>query len=458
MDFLLLYYILSVYLTIAGLSHGSGVLPDVVNGTLGGSVTFTTTLNPPETRHLAVAWNVRVNGNRISIITSTTSDNIGPGYEDRITLNRSTGSLELRNLALNDGGEYSVTIAPAVGQQITGDCQLKIYERITDASIKTSTNLPVEGQPFNLTCNAAGSDITGQWMKDGQPLSSDNNIILDNTVVSFNPVMKKDSGEYLCNVSNPVSFEEAKYNMIVNFGPDNVKITGPVEIEVDDTLTVKCNAESIPTANYTWMLNGTKLVGNSAEFTKKVTQFSDSGNYTCQVENNVTGNKTTSPLHGLTVKGKGSLNGPGSLSAGAIAGITIASLTLLGGLVGGGGYYMYKNGKLDGINAFKKNSSNGNSSSTPSSAAAGYENRAGAGNQELNYAAISHFQKRDGGIVQLGDQGAPSTVYSQVQGSAAGSSLPSYNAHMQKRSAPQPAGQPGETQPATSIYAQVRRH
>uniref|UniRef100_UPI003AB0D212 cell adhesion molecule CEACAM5 n=1 Tax=Centroberyx gerrardi TaxID=166262 RepID=UPI003AB0D212 len=260
------------------LSHGAGVIPDLLNAAVGGSVTFTTTLTPPEKPFTVVIWTFDTNGMTTNIITSSTSDTVGPGYQDRITFSRSTGSLELRNLALSDRGEYRVIIVPDGGLALTGDSRLEIYQRISGASITGSTNLPVEGNSVNLTCDAAGSVPTREWRKDGSPLNNDITLHDEGRLLSFSALKRTDSGEYSCKVSNPISSEEAKYNMVVNYGPESVKITGPSEIEVDQTLELTCSAESVPTASYIWRLNGTEILRNSAVFTKTVTGDSDSGN------------------------------------------------------------------------------------------------------------------------------------------------------------------------------------
>uniref|UniRef100_A0A668AE93 Ig-like domain-containing protein n=1 Tax=Myripristis murdjan TaxID=586833 RepID=A0A668AE93_9TELE len=507
-----------------GLSHGVGVLPDNLNGAEGGSVFFTTTVTPPEQPFVMVAWSFNNGSGDRNIIVSTSSDVIGSGYENRITFNRSTGSLELRNLTMDDTGEYRITLTPDGGVQKTGDCRLEIFtpvsnvvvtpsstdliefnssvslscsssgsprsytwlngssevtasegvqitdggstltiisvtrydqgpfqcrafnpvshgisgpvslsisfgpentnmtlspsqeyhekgsnislscsavsrppaqfqwalngallsdtgpelrlnniqmkqsgnyscqahntktlryqtsqpsrvtvlERVSAASITEPPVTPVEGKPVNLTCDAAGSVLTREWRKDGSPVSPGSNIILhdNNRVLSFSPLKRTDSGEYSCTASNPASSAEAKYKMTVNYGPENVKITGSNEIKVKQTLTLICSAESTPNATYIWMKNGTEIHRNSAEFTKSETELSDGGEYTCQAGNNITGRTATSDVHRLSVGPQGKE----SLSAGAIAGITIACLIVVGGLVGGVVYYTSKRG------------------------------------------------------------------------------------------------------------------
>ncbi|KAM7421164.1 hypothetical protein PAMA_015361 [Pampus argenteus] len=113
---------------VAGLTKGDGVLPDgPLTAAVGGTVMFTTTVTPPETSFLVVSWSFSFNNTEyIPIITSTSSDTINPEYEGRITLDRSTGSLELRDLALTDSGEYSVSITPNGGFEMRGFTRLEI--------------------------------------------------------------------------------------------------------------------------------------------------------------------------------------------------------------------------------------------------------------------------------------------------------------------------------------------
>ncbi|XP_070823047.1 cell adhesion molecule CEACAM5-like [Chaetodon trifascialis] len=267
---------------ISGLTNGAGVLPDgPLNAAVGGTVMFTTTLARQEKPFSSVSWNFE--------------------YEDRITFFPSTGSLQLRNLSLHDSGEYTVNINQPGEAQKNGIIRLDVYERISGASVKPSINLPIEGNSVNLSCEAAGSLLNRTWMKDGSDLIPANNIILqdNNRVLSFHPLKKTDSGQYSCNISNPVSSGAANYNMVVNYGPENLQITGPSEISVGQTLTLTCSAEATPSARYTWTLNGTEI-HNSSVFTEDNVELSDSGNYTCQALNNVTG-RALSAVHGLSI-------------------------------------------------------------------------------------------------------------------------------------------------------------
>ncbi|KAM9513208.1 cell adhesion molecule CEACAM6-like isoform 2-T2 [Salvelinus alpinus] len=333
-----------VFLTmgiLSGYCAGQDALPPgPVNGTLGGNVIFKTTINP--TTLLSISWTFGEPPVSIVDFVSSAGPVIGVGYVGRISLDNSTGSLELRKLTLIDSGPYRVALRTAAVQ--VGLTSLIVYEPISGATITTSPNPPIiEGSSVTFTCDAAGAIIAREWMKDGHPLSAGGNIIIseDKRVLSINPVKRTDTGEYRCRVSNPISTANAKHGLIVNYGPDGIEIKGQNEIEAGQKFTLTCSADSIPTSSYTWVLNGTEIPGHSPEFTKEKSEYSDSGDYTCTATNDVTGNKT-SVVHKLSVKAEDSLSPV--LPAGAIIRIVIRVLLVVGGAVGVAVLFIRKNG------------------------------------------------------------------------------------------------------------------
>ncbi|XP_030251043.1 carcinoembryonic antigen-related cell adhesion molecule 1-like [Sparus aurata] len=198
----------------SGLTKGAGVLPDgPLNETLGGTMVFNATVIPPEQTFSFVQWQF---GDKIIINTAT---GVTADYAGRVTLFTSTGSLELRNLVLNDSGEYNVVTVSQDGSRNSGTTQLEVYERISGVAVTSSTNLPIEEKSVNLTCDAAaGSFFTRLWMKDDSDLILTDNMAFyeGNRVLSFKSLNKTDSGKYSCEISNPVSNDKAQYIMIVN--------------------------------------------------------------------------------------------------------------------------------------------------------------------------------------------------------------------------------------------------
>ncbi|MBN3277347.1 CEAM1 protein, partial [Polyodon spathula] len=142
-----------------------------------------------------------------------------------------------------------------------------------------------------------GSQIVSSrlWLKDGQPLSTRDRTTLsvDNSTVSFNPVLQSDKGTYQCKAENPVSeVTSAGYRLEVNYGPEQVSITGPDSAVLNSSVTFTCSAQSIPPCNYTWYFNETEAAQGSQYKIASVSN-ADRGSYTCVARNSVTGRNSS---------------------------------------------------------------------------------------------------------------------------------------------------------------------
>ncbi|XP_060776786.1 carcinoembryonic antigen-related cell adhesion molecule 5-like [Neoarius graeffei] len=252
--------------------------------------------------------------------------------------------LRLNNLQSSQSGSYTCIAhnKQTLRYSTSEPFSITVFEKILGAAVTGTTDLLIEGvSNATLSCKVNGSIHSAEWMKDNQKLSSSDRITFsnDNRSVMISPVRRSDSGVYQCTLSNPISSDTATYTVIVNFGPDNVAINGPSEVEVGQTVKLICNTESTPKASYKWMFNGSLTKVNTAEYTVKNADFTHTGNYSCTASNNATG-FNASGSHGLVVKEKAVGGGGGvvkrrrPLSAGAIAGIVIGVLIGVAAVVG----------------------------------------------------------------------------------------------------------------------------
>ncbi|XP_028296744.1 carcinoembryonic antigen-related cell adhesion molecule 5 [Gouania willdenowi] len=221
--------------------------------------------------------------------------------------------------ASNDKTKRSVRSAPVT---------FGIMEPISGAKLVGPTSVLIAGNSSaNLSCSAeSGAVKTRAWLKNGKPLSAGGRVTFsgDMSSVAVAPVQKEDNGKYTCQLINPVNTEQAVFNMVVHYGPETPVVEGRDAVEVEDLVTLVCSALSSPPANYTWKFNGTLTKEQSNTFTIDRAVYSDSGTYTCEASNAITGKKSAS-THTLSVKEE-LVEG---LSDGAIAGIVIGVLVAL---------------------------------------------------------------------------------------------------------------------------------
>ncbi|MGH0175913.1 UNVERIFIED_CONTAM: hypothetical protein FKN15_010608 [Acipenser sinensis] len=289
-------------------------------------------INPP-VAVFTVGWYFRSLSQAI-VTWNGFSEIINPPYQGRVELNKNTGTLTLKNVSRSDSGDYlyqAVGIATGNPVEYNGIIALNVYltEPITNVNVKPSLAQPIANQTLNLTCQVLGSQTVSSrlWLKDGQPLSTSDRITLsvDSSVVSFNPVLQSDNGEYQCKASNPLSeVTSAGYRLEVYYGPEQISITGPDHAVLNSSVTFTCSAQSMPPCNYTWYFNGIETAQESQYEIASVSN-ADSGSYTCVAWNSVTG-RNTSAFKEFIMTDKEESTGLGSLTSGEIAGIVIGTL------------------------------------------------------------------------------------------------------------------------------------
>uniref|UniRef100_A0A3P9NWN7 Ig-like domain-containing protein n=1 Tax=Poecilia reticulata TaxID=8081 RepID=A0A3P9NWN7_POERE len=114
----------------------------------------------------------------------------------------------------------------------------------------------------------------------------------ENFTLTIVNVTRNDLGSYRCHVSNPgSSIISDPVNISVIYGPDNVTIeVYPFKeyYEKGSDIYLLCSADSSPSAEYQWFLNGSQLTSNGPLLQLINIQMNQSGNYSCQAFNSET--------------------------------------------------------------------------------------------------------------------------------------------------------------------------
>uniref|UniRef100_A0A3B5R9W1 Ig-like domain-containing protein n=1 Tax=Xiphophorus maculatus TaxID=8083 RepID=A0A3B5R9W1_XIPMA len=261
------------------------MLPDgPLNASVGGTVMLRTNLNPTEEPFLSLIWTF---DGITTIITSLSDRNVTvPEYEGRITLFRSTGSLELRNLKLSDRGDFYFLVT--VFKTIVSLSTARVSNIAVEAS---STDLVEFSSSVRLFCSASGFSPSFLWMNGTSELTNGDRVQITDggsTLTIFN-VTRYDQGLLRCHVFNYFSRDSSDpVYLSIYYGPDSISVTiSPhhEKYEEGSDITMFCSAESKPAAIFRWFLNETLLPVSGPNLRLTNIQLNQSGNYNCQALN-----------------------------------------------------------------------------------------------------------------------------------------------------------------------------
>ncbi|XP_053350027.1 carcinoembryonic antigen-related cell adhesion molecule 6-like [Clarias gariepinus] len=288
------------------------ILPERINGTVGGDVLFTP-LKIPDPPPTISSW--RFNGALI-ISAQPSGTTVPDTYQGRVILNTFTLALELRILTERDTGQYTLTVQTDKGN-ITAQTSLQVLVPVSNiAIIPSNTELVEFNSTVSLVCSASGSSPSFIWLNGSSEVTAGERVQLTNSNLTITSVIRD--------------------------GPENVRvITAPVgpSYSSGSNLKLTCSADSSPAAEFQWAVNGAELGEIGQELKLSNIQSSHSGNYTCMAYNKQSLRYSTSEPISITVLGPVGGNGD-SLSAGAIAGIVIGALLGLAGTAGLIFYFM----------------------------------------------------------------------------------------------------------------------
>ncbi|XP_075183376.1 cell adhesion molecule CEACAM1-like [Anomaloglossus baeobatrachus] len=181
----------------------------------------------------------------------------------------------------------------------------KFTKAVAKPKITASIPQPKENDPFILTCDTSnGANIS--WTKRDINISSETKLSGDNKTLMFYSVRREDSGEYRCEAQNLVSTSTSDpYTVTVAYGPDKIQLEGAAFVRPGSSITLTCSADSFPTPEYQWKLNGSVLVEKTSKYSITNAVPQDEGHYTCAVRNPVTLRTATASVYVSVTAGNG---------------------------------------------------------------------------------------------------------------------------------------------------------
>ncbi|XP_069041547.1 carcinoembryonic antigen-related cell adhesion molecule 1-like isoform X2 [Lepisosteus oculatus] len=283
----------SLLVLITGCCAQNLLPPGPVDGVVGGSVWFNTTINPT-TQIVTITWRFGTSPTSPLVVSwNSVTENPGPGYAGRVSVNRTTGALELRGLTAADNGTYSVYIVTTAPDPLTGVVTLNVFAPVSNVTVQANITDPVEfNDTVRLSCSASGSAPSYRWLNDSSEVTAGQRFQLSesNRTLTISSVLRSDRGPLYCFVSNSISNATSQpVYLNVLYGPEDTSLTPPGHMfPAGSGLTLSCWARSSPPAQYRWSCNGSLTDSTSQELRFVSLQERDSGNYTCWSHNNRT--------------------------------------------------------------------------------------------------------------------------------------------------------------------------
>lgn len=242
-------------------------------------------------------------------------------------------------------GMYRCLVSNRItGLSVQDTLKVRVLERLAKPHIVSPSVNLLENDTVLLTCQTTQEGAQVQWLLRGQLLpSKDMELSAYNKTLVIHRLWRNDTGPYHCEVWNWNSWIRSEpLWLTINYGPHGVNITrgseygvvSNIKAELNSILTLQCQAESQPVAEYHWTLAHSTSAHMGGMLTIAALSWEHQGIYNCTALNSLTRlARSTSVL--VTV-----VDPQSSLSAGAIAGTVIGILAVIV-LSAGLGYFHY---------------------------------------------------------------------------------------------------------------------
>ncbi|KAK1804810.1 hypothetical protein P4O66_003652 [Electrophorus voltai] len=255
-------------------------------------------------------YDLRVYGNPVPEITWL-KDGQPVADEEQLQVMSHGRFLHVSSAQVADMGRYSCLASSSAGD---GSAHFNLIVLISpsiagtgpDGSSSEEVTVTLNS-PTSLVCEAQSyppAIIT--WLKDGTPFLSSRNVrvLPGGRTLQILNAQEEDAGRYTCVATNEAGETLKNYEVKVYIPPIISKDSFPgegftpreIKIKVNNTLTLECEAQAIPTPTLHWYKDGQLLkadgrvtvTANGRIVQIKQAQVSDTGRYTC-IATNVAG-------------------------------------------------------------------------------------------------------------------------------------------------------------------------
>uniref|UniRef100_A0A5F4VZ43 Contactin 4 n=1 Tax=Callithrix jacchus TaxID=9483 RepID=A0A5F4VZ43_CALJA len=237
-----------------------------------------------------------------------------PSYQDnRRFVSQETGNLYIAKVEKSDVGNYTCVVTNTVTNHkvlgpptpliLRNDAQPNWIQKINDVHVAMEENVFWE-------CKANGRPKpTYRWLKNGEPLLTQDRIQIEQGTLNITVVNLSDAGMYQCLAENKhgVIFSNAELNVIA-VGPDfsRTLLKRLTLVKVGGEVVIECKPKASPKPVYTWkkgrdILKENERITISEDGNLRIINVtkSDAGSYTCIATNHF---GTASSTGNLVVK------------------------------------------------------------------------------------------------------------------------------------------------------------
>ncbi|XP_076429721.1 cell adhesion molecule CEACAM1-like isoform X2 [Peromyscus maniculatus bairdii] len=215
-------------------------------------------------------------------------------------------SLLIKNVSKDDPGDYGAVVVFKNNTNLLLQVKFHVYHPVTTPSIQVNQTIDKNLTSVFLKCLSIDINISIHWFFKGQSLRITNrmNLTENNSTLQIVPARREDSGDYQCEVSNPLGSKKSDPIQLDIIDP----VTTPsiqVNQTIDKNLTsvfLKCLSIDINISIH-WFFKGQSLrITNRMNLTENNSTLQivparreDSGDYQCEVSNPL-GSKKSDPI------------------------------------------------------------------------------------------------------------------------------------------------------------------